>query len=195
MVQGLLNAMRLQAEMAAGGKVSTRLGLLTNYVPKDHAARVRLMPEDVMTGYLPIASQWAGNGWGMFAAPKAGDVVMVLFQEDDINAGIITQRLFTNNQRPLEVPEGEFWLVHQTGSMLKFHNDGTVELTSAGTLTVKAPSMKLQNAGSALKKLVNETFLTLFDSHQHTSAAPGSPTSGPTTTSGAGHKTSVVQAE
>jgi hypothetical protein len=68
-------------------------------------------------------------------------------------------------------------------------------ITASGNAVIKATSIALQNAGSALKKLVNETFLTLFDAHVHTSAAAGSPTSAPTVASSAADKTSVTQAE
>lgn len=194
-MRGLLNAMRLQSMLAGEGRISSRLATVISYDSKNHSAKVMIQPENVESGWLPIASQWVGNGWGIFAAPSPGDVVIVTFQEDDFTAGIITSRLFNDTSRPLDVASGELWLVHQSGSLLKFHNDGTVELTSAGALTIKAPSMTLQNAGSALKKLVNETFLTLFDAHTHTSAAPGTPTSVPTTGSSVINKTSVVQAE
>lgn len=187
--------MRLQSMLAGEGRISSRLATVISYDSKNHSAKVMIQPENVESGWLPIASQWVGNGWGIFAAPSPGDVVIVTFQEDDFTAGIITSRLFNDTSRPLDVASGELWLVHQSGSLLKFHNDGTVELTSAGALTIKAPSMTLQNAGSALKKLVNETFLTLFDAHTHTSAAPGTPTSVPTTGSSVINKTSVVQAE
>jgi uncharacterized protein involved in type VI secretion and phage assembly len=187
--------------MATSGNISTRIGKIVNYIPQDHSATVKIFPEGWedptanITGYLPIASQFVGNGWGMFAAPTNGDLVIVTFQEDDINSGIITQRLFSDDSRPLNVPSGEFWLVHKSGSLLKFHNDGTVELTSSGALTIKAPSMALQNAGSALKKLVNETFLTLFDTHVHTNGNGGANTGTPTATSSASNKTTIVQAE
>jgi phage baseplate assembly protein gpV len=193
-MQGLLNAMRLQAMLAGEGRISMRLGTVRGYDSKNHCAKVIIQPENIESGWLPIASQWVGNGWGIFAPPTDGDVVMVTCQEDDFNAGIISLRLFNDGARPLDVPSGELWLVHQSGSCLKFHNDGTVELTSHGALTVKAPSMTLQNAGSALKKLVNETFLTLFDGHQHPDPVSGL-TGTPTTPSGTGHKTSIVQAE
>jgi hypothetical protein len=35
---------------------------------------------------------------------------------------------------PPAAPSGEFWLLHQTGSYLKLHNDGSIE-SSAGTWT------------------------------------------------------------
>lgn len=145
MMQGLLNAMRLQAMLAGGSRVSTLMGTVKGYNPANYCAKVMIQPENIESGWLPIASPWVGNGWGMAAPPTDGDVVTVVCQEGDINAGIISLRLFGDNARPPSVqsggtttyaPSGEFWLVHQSGSLLKFHNDGSVELTSNKNLTV-----------------------------------------------------------
>lgn len=136
MMQGMLNAMRLQAMMQGQSRIATRLGTILGYDSANYCAKVMIQPENIESGWLPIASPWVGNGWGIFAPPADGDVVIITFQEEDFSAGIITQRLFTDSARPLNVPVGEFWLVHQSGSLLKFHNDGSVELTSNKNLTV-----------------------------------------------------------
>jgi phage baseplate assembly protein gpV len=195
MMDGLLNAMRLQAMMEGAGKVSMVMATVSSYDADNFCAKVLLQPEGIETGWLPIASPWVGNGWGMFAAPSPGDVVTVNFQEDDTNAGIISLRLFTDSARPLSVPAGDFWLVHKSGSMLKFHGDGTVELTSAGTLTVKAPGITLQNAGTALLKLLNSAFSTWAQNHVHSNGNGGANTGAPTSTPAANTQTSIVQAE
>lgn len=137
MMQHQLNIMRMQAQMA-GRKANVRLGLVSGYDPANYCAKVRIQPEDAETGWLPVASEWVGNGWGMFCPPDNGDMVVVEFQEGDFEAGIITKRLFNDSDRPLPVTPGEFWLVHQSGSLLKFHNDGSVQLIAAGTLTSSA---------------------------------------------------------
>lgn len=139
MMQRLMNSMRAQAELAQSGRARVRVGLVSSYDPANYCAKVRLMPEDVETGWLPVTSPWAGNGWGMFAPPTPGDMVEVQFQEDSIEAGFVVGRFYSDSDRPLPAPSGEFWLVHQSGSLLKFHNGGTVELVAAGTLTSSAP--------------------------------------------------------
>jgi phage baseplate assembly protein gpV len=70
----------------------------------------------------------------MFAPPTTGDIVEVRFQEGGKEAGIIGLRHYGNVLNPLAVPSGEFWLVHKSGSYLKFHNDGSVQLNAAGDL-------------------------------------------------------------
>ena len=139
MMRALLNSMRVQADMANSGRASVRLAIVSSYDPGNYCAKVRIQPEDTETGWLPVVSPWVGNGWGLFAPPTPGDLVEVQFQEADIEAGFVCQRFYNDTDRPLAVQSGEFWLVHKSGSFLKFHNDGTVELTAVGTLTGTAP--------------------------------------------------------
>lgn len=135
----MLNMMRLQAEMAGNNRAMTRVCTVISYDPSNYCAKVIIQPDGIETGWLPVTSPWIGNGWGLFAPPLIGDMVEVQFQEGSIEAGFIVGRFFSDEQRPLAAPPGEFWLVHQSGSKLKFHNDGTVELVAAGTLTSSAP--------------------------------------------------------
>lgn len=74
-------------------------------------------------------------------------------------------------------------------------NCANVNVTASGTATIKAAAIKLQNAGSALKKLVNETFLQLFDQHVHQVSSVGAPTGVPKVPSNATNATSVTTAE
>lgn len=223
MMQGLLNAMRLQAMLESGSRVSTLMGTVSGYNSTNYSAKVMIQPDNVETGWLPIASPWVGDTWGMVAPPTNGDVVAVICQEDDINAGIISLRLFNDKARPPSVadsngnpsyaPSGEFWLVHKkSGSLLKFHNDGSVELASdqnlavtvggdmnatvSGNAAIKATSIALQNSGTA-QNLATEKFLTqLFDTHYHVIPGVGT-TGGPNSqsTSDPTYKTSVTKAE
>jgi len=137
-MERLINAIKEQAAMMAAGQAMPRLGLVSSYDPDKYAAKVRVMPEDVETGWLPVASPWIGNSWGLFAPPTPGDQVVVLFEGGSLDAGVVIGRLYSNQQRPLGAVPGEFWLIHQSGSALKFNNDGTVDLTTSGDLNVTA---------------------------------------------------------
>ena len=69
-----------------------------------------------------------------------------------------------------------------------------INITGA-TVNVTANSINLKNAGAALKKLVNETFLTFFNTHVHNDPVSGV-TSAPTVAAtAAAHATSVTKAE
>ena len=125
----------MQAQLQAGNLASVKIGLVDAYDPSNYAVKVELQPEGVITGWLPLASPWIGNGWGLFAPPTIGDMIEVQFQEGDIDSGFACQRFYNDSDRPLSCPSGEFWLVHQSGSLLKFHNDGSVEVASNANLT------------------------------------------------------------
>jgi hypothetical protein len=138
MMHDLLNAQKAAAQQATQGRASTRQGVISSYDPNAYAVKVMLQPDNVPTGWIPLKSAWIGNGWGLFCPPSIGDAVEVDFQEDDGGVGSAGLRFFNDSDRPLPCPSGEFWLVHKSGSLLKFHNDGTVELTAAATMTYTA---------------------------------------------------------
>lgn len=134
MMQHLLNAQKAAAQQATEGRASTRQGVVSSYDPNAYAVKIMLQPDNVPTGWIPLKSAWIGNGWGLFCPPSIGDAVEVDFQEDDGGVGSVGLRFFNDADRPLPCPSGEFWLVHKSGSLLKFHNDGSVELHTATDL-------------------------------------------------------------
>ena len=136
MMRGLQNLMRMQAGNALGDRASTRLAIIDSYDPANYCAKVRIQPEDVISGWLPVLSQWVGNGWGMFSPPSIGDLVEVQFQEDSFQAGLVCQRFFNDNARPLNVPSGEFWLQHKSGAFFKLLNSGAATFTDSHGATI-----------------------------------------------------------
>lgn len=143
MMQQILNVTRREAERAMSQRASVRMGTVTSYDPNNYAAKVRIEPEGHETGWLPIHSPAAGNGWGVFCPPTPGDVVEVHYQEGGKGAPFIGLRQFGDRKRPLAVPAGEFWVVHQSGSCLKFRNSGAVEIVAAGNLGITAPAVNV----------------------------------------------------
>ncbi|MEA5115963.1 MAG: phage baseplate assembly protein V [Geobacteraceae bacterium] len=197
MMEQFLNHMRHQAERYHSTIAKTRFGTVDSVNPANYSCKVKIQPEGLLTGWLPIASPWVGNNWGLFCLPMSGDMVDVHFDGGDLEAGYVSQRFYNDEDRPLSVTPGEFWLVHQSGSCLKFHNDGTVELTANAVLTVKAPSIILQNVGTTLKRLCTDVFMTLFNGHTHGGVQGGSSnTNIPNQQAVQGtHTTNIVQAE
>jgi phage baseplate assembly protein gpV len=92
-------------------------------------ARVLIQPDGVLSGWLPVLTQWVGSGWGMICPLTPGDQVVLVPQQGDAEQGVIIGRSFSNKQMPPVVPGGEFWLVHQSGSFLKLCNDGTIRIS------------------------------------------------------------------
>jgi hypothetical protein len=74
-------------------------------------------------------------------------------------------------------------------------NATNVNVTASGTATIASSSIILKNAGSALKKLVNDTFITLFNTHIHTGGTISGNTGVPSVPATPTNATTVVQAE
>ena len=141
MMQQMRNQMALAARLAAGEKAETRAGIVRSYDPDQAAAKVEFMdrsnPGDstdpYLSGWLPVTSPWVGNGWGLDAPPSPGDQVEVKFFDGDIENGYVGGRLYSDQDRPPGAPSKEFWVVHESGSCLKFKNDGSVEVVASTT--------------------------------------------------------------
>ena len=106
-----------------------KFGTVTSVNTNNATARVLIQPEGVLSGWLPVLTQWVGNGWGMACPPSPGDQVLLVPQEGDVEQGVIVGRVSSVRQMPPVAPGGEFWLVHQSGSFLKLCNDGTIRMS------------------------------------------------------------------
>jgi hypothetical protein len=124
----LKNHMRQEAQRATAAISMSRWGVVQNYDPARYAARVLLMPEEILTGYLPLGTSWIGD----YAPPNINDLVEVHFQQGSKGAGYIGKRFYSAKAPPVQVPSGERWIVHSSGSFIKFKNNGDLILHAAG---------------------------------------------------------------
>lgn len=177
-----LNALKAQSGALDQGQGQARFGLVTSVDPTSYTARVALQPEGVITGWLPILSTWVGGGWGFVSPPMPGQQVLVLAQEGDAEHGVIAGAAYSNAALPPQAPVGELWLVHQSGTFLKLHNDGTVEGNAArwnftGDLYLTGNIVTTGNISdlSASHGSLN-TLRQIYDAHTH-----GVPQGGQTT--------------
>ena len=145
-------------------------GLVTSYDPKNHLAKVMLQPWGYESGWLPIHTSHIGQTYGIAIglqpgsgmgggdqggssggsssgqsgqSQNNGDQVIVSYQEDDGDAGKITGRVHSTEDKPLQVQSGEMavWTVfkkdsdsgpdsaqsgqqNNTGQKIFFKNDG-----------------------------------------------------------------------
>jgi phage baseplate assembly protein gpV len=129
MIERLSNAIKSHAADLDQSTGQVKFGTVTSVNSQNATARVLIQPNGVLSGWLPVLSQWVGSGWGMVCPPNPGDQVLLVPQEGDVEQGIIIGRTFSNKQMPPVVPGGEFWLMHQSGSFLKLCNDGTVRVS------------------------------------------------------------------
>lgn len=152
MMQEHINAMRQTAHALGKDRAGTRMGTISGYDASNYLAKVLLQPDGFETGWLPIGAMAVGNGWGIQVGPSIGDLVEVEFQEGEIDSGLITLRYFNDAARPNAVPSGEFWLVHKSGSFIKFLSDGSISSSGAwnhtGTFTA---SIDVVGGGKSLK--------------------------------------------
>jgi phage baseplate assembly protein V len=130
-VDSFLNVLRGHAAQLDQGWAHPRVAVVTSVDPQTFTARVTIQPEGVLSGWLPIASPWVGNGWGLACPPSPGDQVVVVWQDGDAEQGVVVGRLWSNAAQPPAAPAGELWLQHATGSFLKLHNDGSIESNAA----------------------------------------------------------------
>lgn len=122
-----------------GRDAATRDGIVSSYDPNRFAVKVRLQPDDIETGWLPIRVAQAGNGWGVYAAPAIGDLATVEFLEGDDLVGRVSGFLPNDVDQPPAVPSGELWLVHKAGAFIKLLTDGTLHIEAAAGIQSQGP--------------------------------------------------------
>ena len=157
MIERLSNAIKSHASTLDQSTGQIKFGTVTSVNSQNATARVLIQPDNVLSGWLPVLSQWVGSGWGMVCPPDPGDQVLLVPQEGDVEQGIIIGRTFSNKQKPPVAPGGEFWLVHQSGSFLKLCNDGTIRIN--GDLHVQGDVHDQHGPLSSLR--------THYNSHTH----------------------------
>ena len=166
-----MNALHHQAEAAVSQRATTRLAVVDGYDPANYAVRVRYQPEGQLSGWLPVLTPWSGQGWGLFCPPTPGDQVVVHHPDGVHGAGVVGLRSYSDQDRPLPVPIGEFWLVHQTGACVKLTNDGRILVNSATEVDIGM-------AGTPLHQIVTDAFVALFNAHTHSGVQSGGSNTG-----------------
>jgi phage baseplate assembly protein gpV len=130
-----LGAMMASADR---GRMVARVGLVSSYDPDGYIAKVRVMPEDVESGWLPIAVGMAGQAWGAYFGPSIDDQVIVLFIQGDINSGVIIGALSSDQDPPPRIMPGEIHLrARDDTAAIVLGQDGTI--TSRGEWTHVGP--------------------------------------------------------
>lgn len=160
-----MNQIKAQAHAVASRSGSGRWGLVCNTRSTDtgYEVRVKLQPEDVMTGWLPVLSPMVGTGWGIVSPPALNMQAFVVPHEGRADHGVVVGMAFNVQDMPPQpggnaVSEGQFALVHKNGSYLLFNDDDVVLVTNrdltatvgrdltatvTGNATVKAQAVNL----------------------------------------------------
>ncbi|MFH7191284.1 hypothetical protein ACHWGL_30750, partial [Klebsiella pneumoniae] len=95
MMEDFLNVIRREAQHAVGGRQFKQSLVVTSYNPNTHSVKGILVPSEVESGWVPIAVQHAGDGFGIMSGPNAGtaekldgDVFDIEFENGDPNTPI-----------------------------------------------------------------------------------------------------------
>lgn len=137
-MRDLLNAMSMRAALQSATRVARLHGIVESYDPNTYSVKVALQPSGTMTGWIPILTGAIGQGYGVAYGPQIGDQAVVDFADGDVESAQVTGFIFSDSDRPPPVPSGELWTVQKTGSFLKMHNDGTIEIVAAAGMKYTA---------------------------------------------------------
>ncbi|HET7462407.1 MAG TPA: phage baseplate assembly protein V [Longimicrobium sp.] len=158
-MEGVVGVMKRVAEHEARRILTTELGVVTAVFPHadegdtdNYQCSVQLKSRVLPDGQrmelrkVPVATPYLG----MAAIPNVGDLVLVQFLGGDVNAPVITGRLYNDEDRPPPNQVDEFYLRHKlaAGGSVKIDKDGQVILTSGNeenTLTVNDETIVLKN--------------------------------------------------
>ena len=125
-----------------GLQAKTQYGTVSAYNPNDYTIRAILQPEGVETGWIPLASQWAGNNLGAVFGPAIGDQVRIDFIGGEVEAALAGGRFFNVNAIPPIVQSGQGAIVDGAGSYVRLNNDGTITLGATNGITSTTPLLK-----------------------------------------------------
>jgi phage baseplate assembly protein gpV len=177
---------RRECERVLRLSLQPRYGNIVEWDPKTHRAKVEVQPEGVVSNWIPTMSPWVGNGWGMIQSHSVGDQVMMVFPEYGSNEGAIIGRVFDErNPPPQVIKDSEFMMVHKSGAMIKFAQDGTVIIGSQGDINfvakgkIKLKGSEVDIVGCDLKadqEIVwnNKSSATHASTHTHGGVSTGS---------------------
>ena len=132
-----LDVMRREAERILSVKTFPRFGVIQNYDPNAYKAKVLIQPENILSGWLPISSEYVGNGFGLFFAPAIGDTVLCQFADGDFGMGVIgSGKIFLPAMPPVACPSGQVMLVHSAGTYIKILASGELDMNVVGNLNL-----------------------------------------------------------
>lgn len=174
------------AQMAAGTYAPPKLGLVTSYDGRAgaYAVKVKLMPEEIETGWLPIAVLMAGQAWGVYAAPAIGDQALVLYQEGDVTTGVCVGFLPSDEDQAPAVMPGEIHLIARDGdASVILRADGSIaskgtwshEGTFHATGNISTDAELIDHSGVTESELRDS-----YNAHKHSGVTTGGALSGTT---------------
>lgn len=146
-MSNIVGVMKRVAEHEVGRILTTELGVVTAVFPHavdddsdNYQCSVQLKNRRLPDGnslelrQVPIATPYMG----MACIPNVGDLVLVNFIGGDINAPVITGRLYNDEDRPPANKKDEFLIQHtlKEGGSIKLDEEGKIILTTKNTKNI-----------------------------------------------------------
>ena len=122
---------------ALAGRHTKRYGMATSWDADTHMAKVLLKPEGQESGWIPVHTMAAGDGYGHMSGIVTGDGVTtgeqleITHQEGEFEAGAITARVHSKTAKPPKVGSGEQLFMTPFKSFIKMAKDGSITFTDA----------------------------------------------------------------
>lgn len=189
-MEGLLNAIRREVARALNRAPKARLGVVTSMDPAGPRVKVRFDEEGLETGWLAVASQQAGNGWGIHAPPVPGTQVLVQPVDGAFGVGVVVGSIWSRADQPGQAPAqigggatqiqgGEIGLIHSSGAVIRLAADGTI--FSSGTWNHDGDFLA-SGSVSDLNGLHGTVgaLRTAYDAHRHPGVQAGGASTGTT---------------
>jgi len=169
-MEQFLNALRGQAASMDQAAGRSRFAVVSSVDPMRAAVRVMFQPENLLSGWLPLLSNWVGVGWGLCCPPSPGDQVLIIPHEADPENAVVVGSIWHDGASPPAAPSGELWMVHASGSFLKLLSDGSIsgmatKFSLQGNLQVTGNIVatgEVQDGVGTLGQL-----RSIYDSHTH----------------------------
>jgi len=166
----LINQIKQQANLENVRKSYIQPCIITNYDYKNYRVKVQLVPEETVTGWLPLAS------WGEIIPPKIGTQALVVFPGGNINGGIVIGKIFSDQDPPPQDDD----VTHPGSFLFKTRNGTIIKVTDAGQIVIEAvdgqsvtinstENVFVGNSAEDFKRLVKETLKDLYNGHTHPS--------------------------
>jgi phage baseplate assembly protein gpV len=125
---------RRDIEAAIATVAQPRFATISSVDPANHAVRVLVQPEGIMSAWIPDSSAvMASGGFGVVAPCGVGDQVKVIFSHGDSDHPVVVGRVFSTVDMPPTSPvtgkavqPGEFGVFTRGGAWTHYPVDGSV---------------------------------------------------------------------
>ncbi|MGW0809037.1 phage baseplate assembly protein V [Nonomuraea sp. NPDC002799] len=152
-----------------------------------------------VTEWCRVSQVYAGGGYGSVFVPEIGDEVLIAFVHGDMRFPIVLGGLYNGVDKPpaartggrdqkiIRTKAGHEVLLDDGAKEIRITTaeGGTVTVTATGEIRLKARKVTVEadavdlGGGATQRAVLGDALKTAFDTHTHTAAAPGSPTTPP----------------